>query len=148
MHPFKSFATRNLGSASGKIKMLLVQLKLKILVLALITSILLGITGFAYNQRIINTPKFYTSLFTYFICELFGSQETTSSCNKEQLQGYSAPVVYAVADVTAAITVPLAYLLTIIHWANLTQWIKLKVMQLCSPFISERSDVELNAAIM
>ena len=48
-------------------------------------------------------------LFIYHVNSVFGSQ--VNSCNKEQLEKYSIPVVSAVAETVAAISVPLVYTL-------------------------------------
>ena len=85
------------------------------------------LTGLTKNIRIINTSMFEKSLSVYFMCELFGSQ--VNSCNKEQLEKYSIPVVSAVAEAVAAILVPLVYTLTIVEWTSTINWIKSKIMK-------------------
>ena len=85
------------------------------------------LTGITHNVRLINTFKLEEALSAYFICELFGSQ--VNSCNKEQLEKYSIPVVGAVAETVAVVLLPLVYTLTIVEWTSTISWIKSKIMK-------------------
>ena len=85
------------------------------------------LTGLTYYVQLINASKLEEAVSVYFICELFGSQ--VNSCNKEQLEKYSIPVVSAVADTVVAISVPLAYTLTIVEWTSRINWIKSKFLK-------------------
>ena len=82
------------------------------------------LSGLTYYVQLINASKYEEALSVYFICEFYGSQ--VNSCNKEQLEKYSIPVESAVAGAVEAISVPLAYTLTIVEWTSTINWIKSK----------------------